>query len=57
MGFAHNIKDISVILLRYHFQDTEQIREILVKILPESFEDLFGKFTTITTNKIRIRTL
>jgi predicted nuclease of predicted toxin-antitoxin system len=55
--FAHNIKDISVILLRYHFQDTEQIKEILVKILSESFNDLFGKFTTITTHKIRIRPL
>jgi predicted nuclease of predicted toxin-antitoxin system len=55
--FAHNIRDISVILLRYHFQDTEQIREILVKILSESFDDLFGKFTTITPNKIRIRVL
>ena len=55
--FAHNIKDISVILLRYHFQDTELIREILTKILSESFDDLFGKFTTITTNKIRIRVL
>ena len=55
--FAHNIKDISVILLRYHFQDTEQIREILVKILSESFNDLFGKFTTVTVNKIRIRAL
>ena len=49
--FAHNIKDISVILLRYHFQDTEQIRGILVKILSESLEDLFGKFTTISINK------
>ena len=55
--FAHNIKDISVILLRYHFQDTEQIRAILVKILSESFGDLFGKFTTITTKKIRIKEL
>jgi hypothetical protein len=55
--FAHNIKDISVILLRYHFQDTELIRDILVKILTESYDDLFGKFTTITTNKIRIRAL
>jgi predicted nuclease of predicted toxin-antitoxin system len=55
--FAHNIKDVSVILLRYHFQDTEQIREILVKILSESFDNLVGKFTTITTNKIRIRVL
>jgi hypothetical protein len=44
-------------MLRYHFQGTEQIREILVKILSESHDDLFGKFTTITTNKIRIRTL
>lgn len=55
--FAHNIKHIIVILLRYHFQDTELIRGILMKVLSESYDGLFGKFTTITTNKIRIRVL
>jgi predicted nuclease of predicted toxin-antitoxin system len=46
--FAHHVKDISVILLRYHFQDTALIKTILIKILSEQLPSLFGKFTTLT---------
>ncbi len=55
--FAHHVKDISVILLRYHFRDTELIKAILLKILSEQLPSLFGKFTTLTTSKIRTRLL
>ena len=54
--FAHHIKNISVILLRYHFKDTELIRQILIRILSER-RSLFGKFTTVTIHKIRTRVL
>lgn len=51
--FAHNISGISVIFLRYAFRETESISEILIKLLKERSEGLFGHFTTITTQKIR----
>lgn len=53
--FAHNVRDISVILLRYHFTDTSRIILILLDLLANRQEDLFGKFTVLTTQKIRIR--
>jgi predicted nuclease of predicted toxin-antitoxin system len=41
--FAHHVKDISVIFLRYHFRDTEEIKNIWF------YYDLYGnancKFT------------
>jgi predicted nuclease of predicted toxin-antitoxin system len=49
--FAHNVKDISVLFLRYHFRDTESMRQVLIKLLSE----LVGCFTTVTIQKIRIR--
>lgn len=51
--FAHNISDISVIFLRYAFFETEAISEILIRLLNERSEELFGHFTTITVQKIR----
>jgi len=53
--FAHNISDISVIFLRYAFHETEAISEILIRLLNERSEGLFGHFTTITTQKIRLK--
>jgi len=55
--YAHNEKNISVILLRYGFNETENITSILVNLLKKRGSDLFGKFTTITVQKIRIRSL
>ena len=55
--FAHHIENISVLLLRYHFKDTERVRQILIKILSERRSTLFGKFTTVTIHKIRTRVL
>ena len=53
--FSHHIENISIIFLRYHFTETAEIIKILLKILLDSEINLFGKFTTITTKKIRIR--
>ena len=53
--FSHHIENISVLFLRYHFTETDEIIKILSKILLDNKIDLFKKFTTITTKKIRIR--
>ena len=53
--FAHNVKGISVLFLRYHFKETEVMRSVLTKLLTERLSDLVGCFTTVTTQKIRIR--
>lgn len=55
--FAHNVRDISVILLRYSFVETAQMKEILCTLLTEKIHDLIGCFTIITIRKIRIRRL
>ncbi|MCD4664033.1 MAG: DUF5615 family PIN-like protein [Bacteroidales bacterium] len=55
--FAHNEKEIGVILLRYHFSETNQIINILKGLLIKKAEILLNKFTTVTRNKIRIRDL
>ncbi|TLU97958.1 DUF5615 family PIN-like protein [Dyadobacter luticola] len=53
--FAHNISGISVLFIRYHFKDTNAISQILVRLLSERMDSLFGHFTTVTIQKIRSR--
>ena len=55
--YSHQEHDISVILLRYSFIDTKHIITILLNLLETRGSELFGKFTTITAQKIRIRSL
>jgi predicted nuclease of predicted toxin-antitoxin system len=55
--YAHQEQNISVIFLRYHFSEVIEIRQILLNLLKEKGPELFGKFTTLTTRKIRIRSL
>jgi len=55
--FAQNVIDISVILLRYDFKDTEIIMEILINLLNDKGQMLYNKFTVVTIDKIRIRNL
>jgi predicted nuclease of predicted toxin-antitoxin system len=55
--FAHQHKDISVILLRYTFSETDTITTILMDLLRNKTHDLWGKFTTVTTKKVRIRNI
>lgn len=52
--FAHHIKGISIVFLRYSFQETDKIIVILKRIFANPV-DLLGKFTTITTQKNRSR--
>ena len=55
--YAHNENEISVLLLRYKTQESEIIISLLLKLIETRGKDLFGKFTTITSQKIRIRSL
>ena len=53
--YAHKETDISVILLRYEHPGMEIIIDVLINLIKTRGYDLFGKFTTITPDKIRIR--
>ena len=55
--FAHGIRDISVIFLRYHFRDTAALLATLLELLRIRLPDLQGGFTTVGVKKIRIRPL
>ena len=55
--YAHNVKDLSVVFLRYKFNDTAKIIEILLNLFADGGDKLKGSFTTVTINKIRIRGL
>ncbi len=55
--YAHQTKEISVILLRYRPHEIELVTAILVDLITSRGVDLFGKFTTVTPTKIRIRSL
>ena len=52
--FAHNEKNISVILLRYHQSQLEEIISILISQLKQNINNFIGKFTTITPKKVRV---
>ncbi len=54
--FAHGIRDISVILLRYPPTQTGRMSSILVHLL-SNMEALIGKFAVVTVDKIRMRNL
>ena len=53
--FAHNVKEISVVLLRYHFSETESMKSVLVKLLTVRLDALLGHFTTVSVQKVRSR--
>lgn len=55
--FAHGVRDISVIFLRYHFRDTAELLATLLELLRTRLPDLYGTFTTVGVHKIRIRKL
>ncbi len=55
--YAHKEQSISVIFLRYSVPESKHIISILVNLLQSKGDELFEKFTTITTRKIRIRSL
>ena len=53
--FAHRVKGISVLFLRYHFRDTELMKQTLIKLLSSRTDKLYGHFTTLTIHKLRRR--
>lgn len=55
--FAHQIKSISVVFLRYQYAQEEAITEILTDLVKQKGQHLFGKFITISIDKIRYRTI
>ena len=55
--FSHNIKDCSVILLRYDKSDFEQVKKNLLKIVDIYYKNPGHFFITITKKKTRIRNL
>ncbi len=55
--FAHDVRDISVILIRYDYINVHAIASIVSEFVTEKRESLFGKFSTVTLDKIRIRTI
>jgi predicted nuclease of predicted toxin-antitoxin system len=54
--FAHHIKHLTVLFLRYSFGESVDIANILVRLLTNQQIDR-PFFATITTKKIRIRNL
>jgi len=54
--YAHHIKDLSVLFLRYSFHEFREIAQTLVHLLKTQTLDR-PFFTTITTKKIRVRKL
>jgi len=55
--YAHKEQSISVIFLRYSMPESKHIVSILINLLLSKGDKLYEKFTTITTHKIRIRSL
>jgi len=55
--FAHHVRDISVVLLRYRFTQTDLIIARLLQLFEFNSEALAGKFTTVTVLKTRSRNI
>jgi predicted nuclease of predicted toxin-antitoxin system len=54
--FAHHVKNLRVLFLRYAFHDYEEITRSLLYLL-KTQELQYPFFATITTKKIRVRQL
>ena len=54
--FAHHVKNLSVIFLRYSFQEFEKIAYAVVQVLNNK-KLIHPVFVTITARKIRVREL
>lgn len=54
--FAHHVKNLSVIFLRYSFEDYQKIAHTVVHLL-KTQEIKRPVFITMTTKKVRIRQL
>lgn len=54
--FAHHVKDLSVVFLRYLFGEYKEIAETVVRVLQSQIPER-PFFATITTKKVRVRKL
>lgn len=54
--FAHHVKNLSVIFLRYSFEEFEKIAHSIVQVL-KTKNLIPPVFVTITTKKVRVRKL
>ena len=54
--FAHYVKDLSVLFLRYSFYEIQEIKQALI-YFPQNHALQRPFFATITTKKIRVRQL
>lgn len=54
--FAHHIRDISVIFLRYSFGEFQQISQAILQVI-KTYQLERPFFATVTTKKIRVRKL
>jgi predicted nuclease of predicted toxin-antitoxin system len=55
--FINNQTHLSVILLRYSFHERNELHEVLINLLKQKSFELMGRFTTVTSKKIRTRNL
>lgn len=55
--FAHHIKNLSVVFLRYHFKESNIIFEKVLQLFLTNKTNLLNRFTTVTVNKVRTRDL
>jgi predicted nuclease of predicted toxin-antitoxin system len=55
--FSHKVKNLSIVFLRFHHSEYQEIAKVLVELLKSGIENLQNRFTTVTTKKIRSRRL
>ena len=55
MVFQNGIRNISVVFIRYNFSETNEMIESFQNLSLNLQNELFGKFSTVTTQKIRSR--
>ncbi|HMB98433.1 MAG TPA: DUF5615 family PIN-like protein [Balneolaceae bacterium] len=53
--FSHNIKNCSVMLLRYKKSDSDQVTEKIIRVLKNYYKDSANYFYTISGDRIRSR--
>ena len=53
--FAHGIKDICVIFMRYHYSEEELISSNLLKLLNNKKYTIKNNFFVLTPKKLRVR--
>ncbi|MBP9689710.1 MAG: DUF5615 family PIN-like protein [Bacteroidia bacterium] len=55
--FIHNQVHLSVVLLRYSFNERHELYQVVINLFKQKPSELIGKFTTVTSKKIRSRNL